>query len=141
MGKHWITKFYFRKTWENMQKHGKALDDKVLVQENTGTHRENTGNHRENKGKQSKTFGNIKWQSFILGKSREPLEKHGKTPGKNRKTRKNMQKQGKSLDDKVLFRENTGKHWENIGKTWENIGKTRNNIKKTQENNKNIGKY
>ena len=52
-----------------------------------------------------------------------------------------MQKQGKSLDDKVLFRENTGKHWENIGKTWENIGKTRKNIKKTQENNKNIGKY
>ena len=30
-----------------MQKHGKALDDKVLVQENTGKHRENTGKHRE----------------------------------------------------------------------------------------------
>ena len=34
-----------------MQKHGKALDDKVLVRENTGKHQENTGKHRENIGK------------------------------------------------------------------------------------------
>ena len=45
IGKYWMTKFYFgktwettRKTWENMQKHGKALDDKVLFQENMGKH-------------------------------------------------------------------------------------------------------
>jgi hypothetical protein len=31
-----------------MQKHGKALDDKVLVWKNSGEHRENTGKHREN---------------------------------------------------------------------------------------------
>ena len=61
-----MTKFYFkktqrntRKTWENMQKHGKAQDDKVLVPENMAKHRENTGKHRENTGKQSKTLGNI----------------------------------------------------------------------------------
>ena len=54
-----MTKFYFgktrentRKTWENMQKHWKALDDKVLVWKNSGKHRENTG-------KQSITLGNI----------------------------------------------------------------------------------
>ena len=27
-----------------------------------------------------------------------------------------MQKHGKALDDKVLFRENMGKHWENMQK-------------------------
>ena len=49
-----------------MQKHGKALDDKVLVRENTGKHRENTGKHgktsgkhRENTRKQSITLENI----------------------------------------------------------------------------------
>ena len=54
-----MTKFYFgktwettRKTWENMQKHGKALDDKVLFQENMRKHRENTG-------KPAKTWENI----------------------------------------------------------------------------------
>ena len=33
-----------------------------------------------------------------------------------------MQKQGKSLDDKVLFRENTGKHQENAGKQSKRLG-------------------
>ena len=49
-----MTKFYFGKTrentgktWENMQKHGKALDDKVLVWKNSGKHRENTEKHQE----------------------------------------------------------------------------------------------
>ena len=34
-----------------------------------------------------------------------------------------MQKQGKSMDDKVLFWENMGKHQENTGKHRENTGK------------------
>ena len=42
-----------------MQKHGKTLDDKVLVRENTGKHRENTGTHQENTGKHAKTWENI----------------------------------------------------------------------------------
>ena len=45
-----------------------------------------------------------------------------------------MQKQGKSLDDKVLFRKYKGKHQENMGKHQENMEKHR-------ENNKNIGKH
>jgi hypothetical protein len=53
-----MTKFYFgktwettRKTWENMQKNGKALDDKVFLGENMGKHLENMEKHaktREN---------------------------------------------------------------------------------------------
>ena len=38
MGKHWMTKFYFGKTQENMQKHGKTLDNKDFFWENTGKH-------------------------------------------------------------------------------------------------------
>ena len=56
-----MTKFYFkktqgntRKTWENMQKHGKAQDDKVLVLENMGKHQENTGKHKKPLGKHTK---------------------------------------------------------------------------------------
>ena len=68
-----------------------------------------------------------------MGKRGEPLRKHGKTPGKHRKTQENMQKQGKSLDDIVLFRENMGKHQENIWNTRINIGKTQENNQKRWE--------
>ena len=49
----------------------------------------------------------------------------GKTWENTGKIQENMQKQGKPLDDKVLFRENMGKHRENRGKhakTWKNMG-------------------
>ena len=41
----------------------------------------------ENIGKRGKTIKNIwkYWVEFILEKSREPLRKHGKTPGKHEK--------------------------------------------------------
>ena len=58
-GIHWMTKFYFGKTQENIektqenigktqennQKHWEILDDKVLFWENTEKHRENMGKH------------------------------------------------------------------------------------------------
>ena len=50
-----------------MQKHGKALDDKVLVQENTGKHRENTGKHQKSSGKHGKTSGKHGKTIKILG--------------------------------------------------------------------------
>ena len=96
-----MTKFYFGKTrentgktWENMQKHGKAQDDKVLVQENMGKHREflrNSGKTWENIGKTLKerkkmnTFVKNRMTKFNFrktqdtGKIRENTRKHGKT--------------------------------------------------------------
>ena len=74
-----------------MQKHGKALDDKVLFPENMGRHR-----------KTCKKMGKYWMTKFHFGKT---CENTGKT-------RENMQKHGKTFDDKVLFRINTGKHLE-----------------------------
>ena len=69
-----MTKFFFgktrentEKTWENMQKHGKALDDKVLVWKNSGKHRENTGKHRENTGKKINNIGKYWMTKFFFG--------------------------------------------------------------------------
>ena len=82
-----------------------------------GKTRENNG---KTSGKQSKTIKNIGkyWMTkFYFGKTRENTWK----------TWENMQKHGKALDDKVLVRENKGKHRENTGKHRENIGKTKEN--------------
>ena len=81
-----MTKFYFwktrentGKTWENMQKHGKALDDKVLVQENTGKHRENMGKTWENNEQHWEILDDkvLFWEN--VGNHQENMGKHAKT--------------------------------------------------------------
>ena len=146
-----MTKFYFGKTpentgktWENMQKHGKALDDKVLVRENTGKHWENIGKTWENIGKTPENIGKT---SGKHGKTINNIGKYwitkfyfGKLWETTRKTWENMQKHGKALDDKVLFPENMGRHrktCKKMGKYWMtkfHFGKTRENTGKTREN-------
>jgi hypothetical protein len=98
-----------------MQKHGKALDDKVLFWENMGKHWVNTGKHKKPLGKRTKMQKDMGKRRSIFEKQWENMGKHRKNPKKrkNRMTKFNI---GKTREN---IRKTLGKH----GKTWENTGK------------------
>ena len=81
------------------------------------------GKHWGNMGKHAKTWESIGGQSFISGKHGKTLGKHRENMGKHQENTRKQLKYWEILNDKVLVRENTGKHWENTGKHWENTEK------------------